>query len=355
MIPSTRARRPARQLIVFLCILAAGCGTGSTSVPSPAASSTEPTEPLTATPSTPPETTAAAEAHFTVDPDEMDARYTATLPLFDFDREAPLDIKAGSPTEHAGIITDTITYSSSTGESVPAVIAHPRKAEGLPGVIWQGPGGPVVDRAEALAQLGTIVITINPPQARPSGNLALTFTAVDRDQLVELMIELRRAVDVLIANGADPNRIAFIGYSWGGVMGGALSGIEPRIGSYNLMFADGGVVEHVLETPNREFSPLSGAELDRWLTTMEPFESLYFVRHAAPSAFLFQNGLHDEEIAEVSARRLHEMASEPKDIRWYDSGHDPTPDAPEVWCEQAAWLKEQLELSSSDVAECSQT
>jgi uncharacterized protein len=355
MNPSTRARRSARQLIVFLCILAAGCGTAPNVVPSPVGSTSRPTDPATVTPSLITETPAAADTHFTVQPAAMDARYAAALPRFDYDRKTPLDIEVQSSTEHAGIILDTITYASSTGESVPAVIAHPRKPAGLPGVIWQGPGGPVVERAEALALLGTAVITINPPQARPSGNLALTFTDADRDQLVELMIELRRAVDVLIASGADPNRIAFIGYSWGGAMGGALSGIEHRIGSYNLMFADGGVVEHVLETPNRDFAPLSGAELDRWLATMEPLESLYFVRHAAPSAFLFQNGLHDEEIAEVSARRLHEMASEPKDIRWYDSGHDPTPDAPEVWCEQAEWLKDQLELSSSDVAECSQT
>lgn len=351
--------RPAIHRIVQVIALAlvAGCGSAEPSVPTPDAPSVEST-PAHQRPSASPQPPSAgpAEVVITVDPTEMDDRYEAALPLFEYDTSAPLDIRVASASRRSGVVTESITYASSTGQTVPALLVAPRDRTGLPGAIWQGPGGPVGDRAEALAKLGTIVITINPPQARPSGDLALTFTKRDHDQLIELIIELRRAVDVLIASGADPNRIAFIGYSWGAAMGGALSGVEHRIGSFNLMFADGGVVEHLLETPDREFAlSLVGDERTPWLATMEPLESLYFVRHAAPSALLFQNGLHDEEVAEVSARRFQEIASDPKDIRWYDSGHDPTPDAPEVWCDQAKWLKDRLELSSLDVVECSQT
>lgn len=354
-----RSRGGLRPVLGILAVsIVTGCGSAP-----PTAPSVEPTPKLTLHPT--PSAAASAKASpaatpsgglvVTLDPDEMDDRYADMLPLFEYDTDAPLDIRVDSSREGAGIVLDSITYASSTGQTVPAVVASPREPAGLPGVIWLGPGGPVVERAEALAKLGVIVITPTPPQARPSGVLALKFTDQDRYDVIELMVELRRAVDVLIARGADPNRIAFVGYSWGGAMGAALSGIEHRIGSFNLMFADGGMVEHLLESPDREFgASLGGPARERWLTAMEPLESLYFVRHAAPSKLLFQNGLRDEAIARVSADRLHEMASDPKEVRWYDSGHDPTPDAPEVWCDQAAWLKEQLELSSSAVVECSQ-
>jgi hypothetical protein len=138
-------------------------------------------------------------------------------------------------------------------------------------------------------------------------------------------------------------------------MGALLSGVDHRIGSYVLMFADGGVVEHLLESPDDSFgAELTGSARQRWIAVMEPLESLYFVGHAAPSALLFQNGRHDEVITRVSADRLHAFASDPKNIRWYDAGHDPTPDAPEVWCDQAKWLRDRLELSSSAVVECDQ-
>ena len=80
----------------------------------------------------------------------------------------------------------------------------------------------------------------------------------------------------------------------------------------------------------------------------------HFVRHASPSVLFFQNGRTDGVIAEASARRLHDAASDPKVVMWYDSGHDPTPGAPDVWCDQAKWLQEWLEISFSAVEECQQ-
>jgi dienelactone hydrolase len=282
----------------------------------------------------------------------MEQRYAAGIGWFDYRESEPLDISVERSTEVDGIETKSITYASSTGRSVPAALVAPAEHAGLPGIIWLCPCGPVVDRAQEFAPLGSIVITIDAPQMRPDG-FALTYSEQDKDELIELIIELRRAVDVLIESGADPNRIAFIGYSWGAAMGGVLAGVEPRIGAYAFMFGDGGLVEHALETPDAGFTAaLSDAALDAWLRTMEPLESLYFIPFASRSRLLFQNGRYDDTVAEVSARRFQEYASDPKDIRWYDSGHDPTPDAPEVWCDLAKWLKVELELSSSDIAEC---
>jgi dienelactone hydrolase len=341
-------------ICLLIAAVVAGCSStvpppspGATSQPTAAPESVTPSAIATAIP-----TSSAEVARFlALEPAAMDARYRAALPLFEYDTTAPLEIEVETSTEVDGIETKSVTYASSTGRNVPAALVAPKEHAGLPGIIWLCPCGPVVDRAQQFAPLGAIVITISAPQMRPDG-FALTFTEQDRDELIELMIELRRAVDVLVETGADPNRIGFIGFSWGAAMGGVLAGIEPRIHLFALMFGDGGVVEHTLEGPEGPGAvPLSGAALDSWLKAMEPVESLYFIPHAT-ATLLFQNGLHDESIAEVSARRFQEVASEPKDVRWYDSGHDPTPDAPEVWCDLAKWLKAELELSSADIAEC---
>jgi fermentation-respiration switch protein FrsA (DUF1100 family) len=166
--------------------------------------------------------------------------------------------------------------------------------------------------------------------------------------------ELRRGVDVIASLGADPDRLAVIGFSWGGVIAAQLAGVEHRIGSFVLMSSDGGAVEH-WTGPDDASGPLASLTADArdaYLAAMEPIEPLYFIAQAAPSALLFQAGEHDDVIQRVDAERLHAAASEPKDIRWYDSGHDPTPDAPEVWCEQAQWLQERLSLASAAVPEC---
>jgi dienelactone hydrolase len=342
-----------RSAAAVLVLIVAGCQA------SPSATSPLPiaVPPATAAPTTADaHATASAQPPITLDPALMEARYRDALPLFDYDAEAPLDLTTTNVDVDGDISTESIEFASSTGETVSGVLASPKEHNGLPGIVWLGPSMAVVDRAQAAARLGAIVISIDPPQARRQGELALTFTEQDRDDLIELMIELRRAVDVLLVTGADPNRIGFVGYSWGAAMGGTLSGIEHRITSYVLMFADGGLVEHALETPDPSFrEALSGGARDRWIAALEPLEGLYFAPHAAPSAFLFQSGLHDEEVAAVSARRLQDVASEPKESRWYDSGHDPTPDAPEVWCDQARWLQQQLRLASSSVDECRAT
>jgi dienelactone hydrolase len=291
-----------------------------------------------------------------VDPAARNAKYDAGVRLFDYDAAIPLDLRVTAEEEDAGIVTQTIAYASATGETVSGVIAAPRERDGLPGVVWLGPGPAVIDRAQAVARQGAIAISIDPPQARRTGSLELTFTERDRDEMIELMVELRRAVDVLVVAGADPDRIGFVGYSWGAAMGATLAGLEHRIRAFVLMYADGGVVEHLFESPDASFrEAVTGADREQWVTAMEPLEGLYYVLHASPSAILFQSGLHDESVASVSAHRLQDAASQPKELRWYDSGHDPTPDAPEVWCDQGRWLADQLGLHDADVEECAQT
>jgi fermentation-respiration switch protein FrsA (DUF1100 family) len=195
--------------------------------------------------------------------------------------------------------------------------------------------------AEDYARLGVMSLLIDAPFTRRQTGDWIRFTAEDRDEQVQLMLDLRRAVDVLIAAGANAERIGFIGYSYGGAMGAGLSGIERRIRAYVLDVADGGLVEHFTGPDDADsgLAALSTTDRARWLAAMEPIEPLYFVRHAAPSELLFQSARQDRLVPVDDAERLHLQASEPKTIKWYDSDHELPIQA---WCEQADWLRERL-------------
>ena len=52
------------------------------------------------------------------------------------------------------------------------------------------------------------------------------------------MITERRALDWLLQQpGVDAKRIAYVGHSYGGIAGGVLAGVEPRISTFLLIGA----------------------------------------------------------------------------------------------------------------------
>ncbi len=114
----------------------------------------------------------------------------------------------------------------------------------------------------------------------------------------------------------DPDRIGYVGASYGGAMGGLLAGMEHRIKAYVLMVGDGGLVAHFTgaEDAGRDLYRLSEERQQAWIAAMEPIEPIRWVGHAAPSPLLF---------------------SDPKDVMWYDSGHRLPDQAIE---DQVRWL-----------------
>ena len=70
------------------------------------------------------------------------------------------------------------------------------------------------------AEYGAVVIYVDPPSFRPQDTGPrdiLTFTEQDREEQIQLIIDLRRAIDLLMARpDVDPERIAYLGVSYGG-------------------------------------------------------------------------------------------------------------------------------------------
>ena len=60
----------------------------------------------------------------------------------------------------------------------------------------------------------------------------------------------------------------------------------------------------------------------RWRAAMDPIEPIHYVGNAAPAKLYFQSARQDELVPPADAVRLHDAASEPKQIQWYDTGHN---------------------------------
>jgi dienelactone hydrolase len=281
-------------------------------------------------PSAPPTATSAVAAT----PTSSTAPSGEVTRLFDYDRRQPLAMATQQSREEAGGITvASITYASPKGGEVPALLVLPSGRGPHPGVIVQH-GMPdtkegMLPTGIDLARTGAVAILIDAPFNRPQQGRRrsdpLTFTPKDRDEQIQLIVDLRRAIDLLVARpDVDRDRLAYVGVSYGAAMGGLLAGVEDRLKAYVLAVGDGGLVSHFTgpDDANRpEVQSFPAEQRERWLAAMRPIEPINFVGKAAPAALLFQAGRTDELIPRQDTRRWYQAASQPKELRWYDAGH----------------------------------
>lgn len=194
-----------------------------------------------------------------------------------------------------------------------------------------------------VARRGAVVLAIDAPWTRRNG--LIEFTPRDSAEQVQLMQDLSRSVDVLLARSdVDKARIGYVGGSYGGAMGALFVGIERRLSAAVLFVPDGGLVSHFTNADGSVTGPLAGvsaATRQRWLAAMRPIEPIRFIDGARGTPVLYQNGRSDQLVTVEDAEALHASAPEPKTVRWYDGDHGLTAAAR---LERLTWLTERLGL-----------
>jgi dienelactone hydrolase len=271
---------------------------------------------------------------------------------FDYDAgAAPLDIQVSASEKEDGLTVQTLTYASPKGGRVPGAMIVPDGAGPFAGVLLMHgmPGNykEMMREGESLARRGAVVLMIDAPFSRSANpRPTLSFSERDREEQIQLIVDWRRGVDLLIARpDIDPQRIGYLGISFGGAMGGLLAGVEKRIKAFALVVGDGGLVTHFTGEDDAETSPLLGISPEQeklWRTWMEPIEPLRWVGRAAPSHLLFQNGRKDKLVPPADGKAYQEAGSQPKTIRWYRGGHGLNEQAIR---DRHAWLAAELGLA----------
>jgi dienelactone hydrolase len=256
--------------------------------------------------------------------------------VFDYDARQPLEAQLTLLWEREGVRTYDLLYTSPKGGKVTGYLVAPVRPGPHAGLVFGhwGPG----DRTEFLseaplyAEAGATSVMIDYPWNRPAPwrvpqGQGLGEPEKDRDSWIHAVVDLRRAIDLLAARPeVDPSRIGYVGHSYGAQWGAVLSAVDDRVRAAVLMGGVAGVDAIIGESQDpglvelRKNTPK--AAFDRYLELNRPFDGIRYVPHAAPTPLLFQFARHERLFDEASMRRYAAAASEPKQVLWYDTGHD---------------------------------
>ena len=265
--------------------------------------------------------------------------------VFAYDVNAPLNLQKTVESMNNGVEVSAISYSSPGGGTDTGLLFDPVTRSSLrPGIVLMhgmpGNARQTTGQAQQLASLGAVVIAIDAPFARRGGSPIL-FTGQDRDEQVQLMKDLQRAVDVLRSRvNVDENRIAYVGISYGAAMGALFVGVERRLKAAALVVGDGGLVTHMTGPEDLNFmAGLSCETRVNWFKAMVPVEPIRFIPNAPPTRLLLQNGRLDNLVPEADAELLHAAAREPRAILWYAAGHGLNQQAV---LDRLEWLRDQI-------------
>jgi len=140
-----------------------------------------------------------------------------------------------------------------------------------------------------------------------------------------LVPETRRLVDHLLERGdIDPERLDFMGASYGGIMGCAVLRHEPRFRSGVLALAGGdlgSLARHLAEQGGLGDDARVRALTVAGAWWLSPFEPLRHVGEISPRPLLFLNLEEDEIIPRACTEALYAAARTPKEIEWIDASH----------------------------------
>lgn len=321
-----RDRRLARLIapLATAAILLAGCGAAAESDDT-AATQTSP----------PPASEAAATDLFAYEQDTVDVTDVGTV-------------------EEQGREIRDVTYPSPHGGEVTAYIAEPDEPSDV-GILMT-PGIPekrhqYLDPISRFACAGATAMVVDAPWARDPDRVGreFTFAPKDAEEQVQLVVDLRRAVDILTDMGAE--QIGFDAISYGAGVGALLAGVEDRIDAYALLSGGVGPIRRFISEDGNALYPLtskSPQQRQTWVDAMEPVEPEHFVGDAT-SPILFVAGREDTIVTPDEIELIHEAAGGTAELRWYDAGHELSPEA---FTEHLDWLAEQVGLDQDRVDEC---
>jgi dienelactone hydrolase len=258
---------------------------------------------------------------------------------FDYSAASSLDVRViGSRRIDAGTLTD-LRFDTSLGWPRTAYLVRPDADGPLPVVLyvhWYEPKAcdsnrtQFLEEAERMAGSGAMSLLIETMWSDREWFVKRT-QADDVDALVRQTIELRRAMDLLLAQpDADPARFAYVGHDFGAMVGVLAGSVDPRPSCYVLMAGTPRFSDWFLYYPQ-----LDGEARSAFIRQISPLDPIERIAALAPAPLLFQFGNADPHVPADRGEAFFRAAREPKDAIWYDAGHALNEDAAR---DREAWL-----------------
>jgi cephalosporin-C deacetylase-like acetyl esterase len=171
--------------------------------------------------------------------------YQEWLAEFDYNAQAPLNVAEVGVEERDGATIHDITFDSPVEGKISAYLVTPGGDGPFPAILyahWYGGDRSnrkeFLDEAVGLAKEGVVSLLVDELFASPYIRQKWTGrdAQADRQLVIQQVIELRRAIDVLLAQpNVDPMRIGYVGHDFGALFGGVLAGVDFRIKTFVLM------------------------------------------------------------------------------------------------------------------------
>ena len=252
---------------------------------------------------------------------------------FDYDQNAPLNLKQIGVQRRTAATVYTITYDSPKGGVVPAYLVVPKGRGPFAAVIWghwywqnssMRNRREFLDEAIALAPSGVISLLTDGPIARP-GHADIKDPLDERNALefLQQVIDMRRSADLLLARrDVDPKRIGYVGHSCNAGVGALLSGLDRRFKAFVLMA--GSMSDEISQNTKefQEFRQKTGPDkVDAFIAKYSYLDQGKFVSHAAPAFVFLQYGSRETFLNAERARQYAAIVSEPKQLKIYDAEH----------------------------------
>jgi pimeloyl-ACP methyl ester carboxylesterase len=254
--------------------------------------------------------------------------------LFDYDANQSLDLHDKIIEEFAGGTIHDITYTSPKGGPVAAYLVVPKGKGPFAAVLFghwgNGTRAEFIPEAKIYARAGAISLIPDYPWDRPQPwHKALDHfdkPDVDREIEIQAVVDLRRGLDVLLAQpGIDPKRLAYVGHSYGAQWGSILSAVDKRMRTTILMAGVAELSDIMLRSDDpgmigfRKNQP--AGQLERYSKVAGDIDAIHFVGRATPIPLLLQFANFEQYFDKNSTQHYVAAASEPKKVLYYDSAH----------------------------------
>jgi len=258
-----------------------------------------------------------------------DARY-----FTGYDRSLPLEASILEEREWEGHIRQKIRFQAEEGAFVPALFHLPKEpTEKAPCVVLlYGIGQKMAfldDIASFFVRDGIAIICpeqLGQGERKPSEKASpLQGMLRLRERGRTTVTEARRTLDYLETRPEiDSGRSYLLGISLGAILGTSAVALDPRYKGAILMWGGGDFKRMFTrnETAGQNLKWYQKLLAGWGASFLKPADPMLRIQLISPRPLLFQNALQDEIIPRECTEAYYEKAREPKQILWYDCGHE---------------------------------
>ncbi len=249
-----------------------------------------------------------------------------------------------------GTMRGVLTYKAGNRTQTAEIIepsTHGAAATARPGVLfvhWLGDAATTNHTefeadAVALAKRGAICVLLDAMWSTTIASNGNDWfekgrtTSTDYANSIQQVIDLRRGIDLLLSEYADPERIAYVGHDFGSMYGAVLAGVDTRPSYFVLMAG------------NPSFSNwfLLGkkpADVPAFVKQMEPLDPEPYLARSTAKGFLFQFATHDDYVTNAEAMSYAAAAPLPHGVYLYNTDH--ALKVRDAAADRVAWLETRL-------------